>query len=76
MIVTESGFGRVIDAVNLNLPCYEREKADVRAVMANKLLTSKRDSILRLPDATGFGPVGLEVIGGFNYSPNFSPTRP
>ena len=68
MIVTESGIGRVIDAVNLNLSLYEREKADVRAVMANKLLTSKRDSILSYL-RKGFAPAGLNVIGGFNYSP-------
>src|SRR5512138_3499854 len=46
IIVTESGIGRVIDAVHLNLALYERERADVRAVLVNKLLPQKRQSIL------------------------------
>lgn len=68
MIVTESGIGRVIDAVNLNLALYEREKADVCAVMVNKLMAAKRDSMLGYL-SKGFQPAGVKVIGGFNYSP-------
>ncbi|SNB45855.1 AAA family ATPase [Geobacter sp. DSM 9736] len=68
VIVTESGIGKVIDAVHLNLALYEREKADVRAVIVNKLLANKRDSILDLL-RKGVSWQGIDVIGGFNYSP-------
>ncbi|KAF0220045.1 MAG: phosphotransacetylase domain-containing [Geobacteraceae bacterium] len=68
IIVTESGIGRVIDAVNLNLALYQREQADVRAVLVNKLLAKKRDSILGYLQK-GFNDSGLRVIGGFNFSP-------
>jgi len=68
LIVTESGIGRAIDAVNLNLALYQREQAEVRAVLINKLLPDKRESILGFLEK-GFAGSGLRVIGGFNYSP-------
>ena len=67
VIVSESGIGKVIDAVNLNLALYEREKADVRAVLVNKLLSKKREHILGYLQKAFAG--NLQVIGGFNYSP-------
>lgn len=67
MIVTGSGIGNVIDAVQLNLALYEREQADVRLIMTNKLLANKRDATLKyLKRAFTYS---LEVSGGFNYSP-------
>jgi BioD-like phosphotransacetylase family protein len=68
VIVTESGIGRVIDSVHLNLALYEREKADVRALLVNKLLPEKRDSILGYL-RKAFDNSNIPVIGGFNYSP-------
>ncbi len=68
VIVTESGIGRSIDAVNLNLALYQREQADVRAVLVNKLLSTKRDKILGFI-RKGFEGSNVRVIGGFNYSP-------
>ena len=68
IIVTESGIGRVIDAVHLNLALYERERADVRAVLVNKLLPQKRQSILGYLEKA-FEKSDLKIIGGFNYSP-------
>jgi dethiobiotin synthetase len=68
VIVTESGIGRVIDAVHLNLAIYRQEQADVRALLVNKLLPGKRESILGYL-CNSFSHLGLPVIGGFNYSP-------
>ncbi|MBT0664567.1 AAA family ATPase [Geobacter pelophilus] len=67
MIVAGSGIGNVIDAVHLNLALYEREQADVRLIMTNKLISEKRDTTLKyLKRAFDYS---LEVSGGFNYSP-------
>ncbi len=67
MIVTGSGIGNVIDAVHLNLALHQREQADVRMIMTNKLLSEKRDVTLKyLKRAFNYS---VEVSGGFNYSP-------
>jgi BioD-like phosphotransacetylase family protein len=67
MIVSGSGIGSVTDAVHLNLALYEREQADVRLIMTNKLIADKRDDTLKyLKRAFSYS---LEVSGGFNYSP-------
>lgn len=68
IIVTDGGIGSVIDAVHLNLALYEREDADVRMVLVNKLLSGKRDAILGLIQR-GFPGKNIQVAGGFNYSP-------
>jgi BioD-like phosphotransacetylase family protein len=67
MIVTESGIGKVIDAVHLNLALYEREGADVRGIIVNKLLPQKKD-VTRKYLKQAFEP-GIKVIDGFNFSP-------
>lgn len=67
MIVSGSGIGNVIDAVQLNLALYEREQSDVRLIMTNKLIAEKRDDTLKyLKRAFNYS---LELSGGFNYSP-------
>jgi dethiobiotin synthetase len=68
MIVTESGIGKVIDAVHLNLALYSREGADVRGIIVNKLLPNKKE-ITRQYLKQAFEPLGLKVLDGFNYSP-------
>ena len=66
MIVSGSGIGSVIDSVQLNLALYERERADVRLIMTNKLIAEKRDETLKyLKRAFNYS---LELSGGFNYS--------
>ncbi len=68
LMVTGGGIGHVIDDVHLNLALYQKEGADVRFVMPNKLIAEKRDKTLHyLSLATR--EYGLEVHGGFNYSP-------
>jgi uncharacterized protein len=68
MIVTESGIGKVIDAVHLNLALYEREGADVRGIIVNKLIPAKKE-LTRKYLKQAFDPIGIKVIDGFNYSP-------
>lgn len=68
LIVSDSGIGSVIDAVSLNLALYEKEKAEVRAIVVNKLRSEKREKILGYLK-TAFNPQGIIVAGGFNYSP-------
>lgn len=68
VMVTDSGIGSVIDSVHLNLALNEREKADVRLILVNKLQIDKRERILGLIQ-TAFSTQGISVVGGFNYSP-------
>ena len=68
VIVTDSGIGSSIDAVHLNLALYEKEEADVRMVLVNKLKAEKRASVLGFLKQ-GFPGRNLVVLGGFNYSP-------
>jgi len=68
MIVTESGIGKVIDAVHLNLALYEREGADVRAIIVNKLHAGKKE-ITRKYLKQAFEPMNIKVIDGFDFSP-------
>ncbi|HBA86726.1 MAG TPA: cobyrinic acid a,c-diamide synthase [Geobacter sp.] len=67
MIVSESGIGKVIDAVHLNLALYEREGADVRGIIVNKLHPNKKE-MTRKYLKQAFEPA-VKVIDGFNYSP-------
>jgi uncharacterized protein len=68
LIVTESGIGKVIDAVHLNLALYEREGADVRGIIVNKLLPNKKD-VTKKYLKQAFDHLDLKVVDGFNYSP-------
>lgn len=71
MIVTGGGIGNVVDAVELNLALYEREQADVRIIMANKLVANKRErSLSYLRKA--FAGKGILVSSAFDYSPTLA----
>jgi hypothetical protein len=68
LMVTGGGLGSVIDSVCMNLALYRECGAEVRLLVANKLIPEKRDKTmhhLRL----AFKDAGLGVIGGFNYQP-------
>lgn len=67
IIVTDSGIGSTIDAVHLNLPLYEKEAANVKMVLPNKLLADKREAVLGYL-RKGFPGREILVTGGFNYS--------
>jgi hypothetical protein len=68
LLLTGGGIGNVIDAVELNLALYEREKASVKVIMANKLVAEKRAlSMTYLKKAFASGDV--LVTSAFDYSP-------
>lgn len=68
IIVTECGIGSTIDTVHLNLALFEKEEANVKMVLVNKIISEKRESVLSLLKK-GFPGRNLQVEGGFNYSP-------
>ena len=68
IIVADSGIGSTIDSVHLNLALYEKEEADVRMVLVNKIRADKREQVLGYLDK-GFPGRNIRVTGGFNYSP-------
>lgn len=68
LMVTGGGIGNVIDAVELNLALYEREKTEVRVIMANKLVPSKRERSLSYL-GKAFAGSGVLVTSAFDYSP-------
>jgi uncharacterized protein len=68
LMVTGGGVGNVIDSVYLNLALFEKEGAEVRAILANKITPEKREMTL---DYLGraFAHESFKVLGGFNYQP-------
>lgn len=68
LMVTGGGIGHVIDDVNMNLALFEKEGAEVRFVMPNKLIADKRDRTLHYLALAG-REQAYTVLGGFNYSP-------
>ena len=68
LMVTGGGIGNVIDAVELNLALYERELANVRVIMPNKLLPEKRDHSMAYL-AKAFQRNNMLVSSAFDYSP-------
>ncbi len=67
LMVTGGGIGNVIDAVELNLPLYEREHARVKVIMANKLVPHKREESMSYL-AKAFKHRNLLVSSAFDYS--------
>ena len=71
LLVTGGGIGNVIDAVELNLALYQREKADVRIIMANKLVAEKRSNTLSYL-TKAFAGSGVMVTSAFDYLPTLA----
>jgi len=71
LLVTGGGIGNVIDAVELNLALYQREKADVRIIMANKLVPEKRENTLGYLEKA-FSGSGIMVTSAFDYLPTLA----
>src|SRR5512133_1093538 len=68
LMVTGGGLGNVVDNVHMNLALFRQEGAEVRAVLANKIVPEKRaKSIDYLKRALADEP--FEVFGGFDYQP-------
>ncbi len=68
VIVAGSGIGSVVDSLRLNMALFEKEKADVRLAVINKVRYDKRNQIIDLV-RLAFADSGLKITGGFNYSP-------
>lgn len=68
LMISGGGVGNVIDAVHMNLALFEREQAQVRALMANKIVPDKRDMVLDLLQRA-FIDYPFSVLGGFNFQP-------
>ncbi|WP_303723005.1 phosphotransacetylase family protein [Malonomonas rubra] len=68
LMVAGGGIGSVIDDIHLNLAIFREAGAEVRVILPNKLLHSKREMILHYLDLA-FRDRGIKVVGGFNYSP-------
>lgn len=71
LLVTGGGIGNVIDSVDLNLALYQREKADVRIIMANKLVAEKRANTLGYL-TKAFAGSGMMVTSAFDYLPTLA----
>ncbi len=68
LMVTGGGIGNVVDAVHMNLALFEKEGAEVRALLVNKITPEKRDKTLHYLELA-FAGYPFKVIGGFNYQP-------
>ena len=68
MIIAGGGIGNTFDSVSLNLALFRQEQVEVKLVLLNKLIPSKRQSSLDYL-RRAFGPQPFRVDGGFNYSP-------
>ncbi|PLX93597.1 MAG: cobyrinic acid a,c-diamide synthase [Desulfuromonas sp.] len=68
VMVSGGGIGNVIDHVTLNLALFEREGADVRLLLANKLIADKRQQTLDYL-RRAFADQPMHIAGGFNFSP-------
>ena len=68
LMVTGGGIGNVVDSVGMNAALFHQEGADIRAIVANKIIPEKREETLHYLDLA-FRDSGIKVIGGFNYQP-------
>ena len=68
IIVTGSGIGSVVDSLRLNMALFEKEGADVRMAIINKVRYDKRRQIIDLVKLA-FAGTELNITGGFNFSP-------
>ncbi len=68
LMVTGGGVGNVIDAAYMNLALFRQEGADIRGLVANKIVPEKREETLHYLNIA-FRNTGIAVLGGFNYQP-------
>jgi BioD-like phosphotransacetylase family protein len=67
IMVASGGVGSVIDAVQLNLPLFRQEGAEVKMVLVNKLIPELREETLGYLERF-FGQRQQMVAGAFDYS--------
>jgi hypothetical protein len=68
LMVTGGGLGNVVDSVYMNLALFEKEGADVRAILTNKLIAEKREKTLDYLRRC-FAEEPFKVLAGFDYHP-------
>ena len=68
LMVAGGGIGNVIDAIELNLALFRETGAEVRMILPNKLIKSKRETTLKYL-RLAFKDTAIQIVGGFNYSP-------
>ncbi len=68
LMVAGGGIGNVIDAIELNLALFRETGAEVRVILPNKLIKSKRETTLKYL-RLAFKDTAIQIVGGFNYSP-------
>ncbi|MFK5925047.1 MAG: AAA family ATPase [Desulfuromusa sp.] len=68
LMVAGGGIGNVIDSIQLNLALYRETGAEVRMILLNKLIKSKRENTLKYLQLA-FADSKIQIVGGFNYSP-------
>ena len=68
VMVTGGGLGNVVDAVHMNLALFEKQQAEVKALLVNKIIPSKREQTLKYL-SQAFAEEGIKIVGGFNYQP-------
>ena len=67
IMVAAGGIGCVIDSVQLNLPLFKQEGADVKLILVNKLIPEKRAEALGYLQQF-FGSRNQALAGAFDYS--------
>jgi phosphate acetyltransferase len=67
IMVASGGIGSVIDAVQLNLPLFKQEGADVKLILVNKLIPELREETLSYLEKF-FANRPEMVAGAFDYS--------
>jgi dethiobiotin synthetase len=68
LLVTYAGIGRVIDNVHLNMALLHQEKADLRMMLTNKLLSDKRQETMGYLQQA-FSGMPFKIVPGFEFSP-------
>ncbi len=68
LMVTGGGVGNVIDALQLNFALFREVGAEVRMILPNKLIKSKREATLKYLHLA-FKDTAIQIVGGLNYSP-------
>jgi BioD-like phosphotransacetylase family protein len=68
VMVTGGGLGNVVDSAMMNFALFQKEQAEVKAILVNKIIAEKREQTLKYLEMA-FEPEGIQVVGGFNYQP-------
>ncbi|NOQ41603.1 MAG: AAA family ATPase, partial [Desulfuromusa sp.] len=50
LMVTGGGLGNVVDSVQMNLALFQKEQAQVKAILVNKIIPEKREQTLKYLD--------------------------